>query len=86
MIGFSQSLLSVLNDHADHLRDVAARETISNTARRAAKAALRASRRQEAAHQAERDQQSALFSWQSNSEQRRDSRRGYAQRLVGRTR
>jgi len=86
MIGFSHSFLSVLNDRADHLRDVAARETIANTAHRAAKAAFRASRRQEAAHQAVRDQQLALFSWESHSELRRDSRRGLGHRLAGRAR
>lgn len=86
MIGFSHSLSAVLNDRAEHLRDVAARETVTNAARRAEKAAVRARRRQEAARDAAHEQQLALFSWQTNSAQRREGRRDVGRHVVGRAR
>ncbi|HLU82633.1 MAG TPA: hypothetical protein VKZ43_04470 [Trueperaceae bacterium] len=82
MIGFTNSVMSTFNDRAEHLREVAAHEALVRAERRAAKAAAR----HEAALKAAREQQQALFSWESQGHRQRDARRQISIRLLGRTR
>lgn len=82
MIGFTNSVSASLNDRAEHLREVAAREALVRAQRRAARAAAR----HEAALKDTREQQQALFSWESQGHRQRDARRQFGSRLLGRAR
>lgn len=82
MIGFTNSVTATFNDRAEHLRDVAAREALVRAQRRATRAAAR----HEAALKAAREQEQALFSWESQGRRQRDARRQFGNRLLGRAR
>lgn len=82
MIGFTNSVTATFNDRAEHLREVAAHEALVRAQRRATRAAAR----HEAALQATREQQQALFSWESQGQRQRVARRQFGSRLLGRVR
>jgi len=82
MIGFTNSVTATFNDRAEHLREAAAREALVRAERRAAKAA----RRHAAVIEANRQQEQALFSWESQGQRQRDARRQFGSRLLGRAR
>lgn len=82
MIGFNHSLTASLNHRAEHLREVAAREALARAQRRTAKAAAR----HEAALRATREEQSALFSWESQGKRQREARRQFGLNHFGRAR